>query len=186
MRISFVSLAGRVVATWIAIASSATKWSGAPVCSLTANAFVVVQSSSRAKTRCYFLKNRRQQVSSRKVKYHQNSNGRRHIQNDDNDGIGARRFLSNSNTTNTISTPLPLPLPGDSVDTTPVAFGAIPDALSSTSVAPSAAAMAELGQSQQQQQDRLELPLTQLALAGSLTTLFSDIIMHPVDCIKVS
>lgn len=57
------------------------------------------------------------------------------------------------------------------VDLTPVAFGTSPDALPPPP--PLAAG-----------KDELQLPLYQLALAGSLTTLIADVSMHPVDCIK--
>ena len=38
---------------------------------------------------------------------------------------------------------------------------------------------------QKQQQQQQQLPLIQLAVAGSLTTFGCDMIMHPIDCIKV-
>jgi len=61
----------------------------------------------------------------------------------------------------------------DDADMTPLAFGAVPDGIHH--LVPAS------GEEIQQQQ---QLPLIQLALAGSVTTFFADMIMHPMDCIK--
>jgi Mitochondrial carrier protein len=60
------------------------------------------------------------------------------------------------------------------LDLTPLAFGSSPEQQQppSTSSSDSSA-------------QRIDLPLSLLALAGSVTTLFTDVIMHPVDCIKI-
>lgn len=55
-------------------------------------------------------------------------------------------------------------------DLTPLAFGGIPEPLD--------------GLGHDQGMADVSLPLWQLALAGSITTIFADGIMHPVDCIK--
>ena len=150
-RASFGSLAGAVL-----LAAFATAWSSSSVF-FTANAFVVF--NRRTGRQCHSSPTstvqslQQQPLSTRRNKA----------------GITTRCFLSTANTTSS-STSLVV---GNTVDITPIAFGAIPDALPTTKTL------------EQPQQDP-KLPLIQLALAGSVTTLFSDIIMHPVDCIKVS
>lgn len=87
----------------------------------------------------------------------------------------------------------------NSLDLTPLAFGTIPDAFSLdddvTGMATSVSDASSLAEASAQaaalqvapppsSRANNKLPLIQLALAGSLTTLVVDILMHPVDCIK--
>lgn len=64
------------------------------------------------------------------------------------------------------------------LDLTPLAFGSSPEQKqllpTPTTVSPSSVP-SQIG----------DLPLPLLALAGSVTTLFTDVIMHPIDCIKI-
>jgi Mitochondrial carrier protein len=61
------------------------------------------------------------------------------------------------------------------VDVTPLAFGSSPEQQPQPLPTSSSSVPAQM----------VDLPLPLLAIAGSVTTLFTDVIMHPVDCIKI-
>jgi len=75
------------------------------------------------------------------------------------------------------------PSTDDAVDLTPLAFGTAPETMHQRlRLESSTANKADHGKNSLENIG--ELPLHELALAGSITTLIADISMHPIDCIK--
>lgn len=79
--------------------------------------------------------------------------------------------------------PLEMSVSGRELDVTPIAFGTPPEPLLLEEFT-DAGTVGDLVDTTAADADTHRLPLYQLALAGSFTTFFADVMLHPMDCIK--